>query len=376
MPRLQRSPEPTGHSLPAKKERNSSIEALRIIAMLLIVLSHASVHGGFDDITASLTLNGLLLQWITLGGVGVNIFILISGYFLCEMKFKFTSVSRLLAQGWFYSLVLFLVCRFGFGYHYSLSELLVVFLPTLFYEYWFLTAYLIILLLSPFINAMLSVLSQKQHLQLIFTTFIMWIVIRTLTTSEVLGTTVPFAFTIYTIGAYFRKYPQNWFSKPSHRIFLTVSSFALLFLASLALSILSLKFPVLAGKYAFLYDKNSLFSVTCGIGLFSIFLYRKPFYSKWINVISGCTFGVYLIHENPIFQIFIWKQFLNNVPYGDSPTLLPRVLLSAAIVFSCATVIEFLRQKTVDKPLARCVDAALRHIGSLLHKCARHILKY
>lgn len=358
-----------------KKERNSSIELLRILAMLFIVLSHAGSYGGFGQPASAVSINSLFLQWSKLGGVGVNIFILISGYFLCEKELKLSSATRLLAQGWFYSLALFLVCRFGFGYQYSLSELLLVFLPNLFYEYWFLTAYLILLLLSPFVNKLLSVISRKQHLQLIFTTVTMWIAIRTFTTSELLGATVPYVFTVYIVGAYFRKYPENWFSRKSHRIIVTAGSFSLLFLSALAISILSLKIPALAGKSAFLYAKNSLLTLGCGVGLFSIFLHRKPFYSKWINVISGCTFGVYLLHENPVFRTILWNRLFNNVPYINSPTLIPRILLSTAIIYIFATLIELLRQKTVDRPLSRGVEILFRRLGLLVSKCAQRILK-
>jgi len=34
-----------------KKQRNSNIELLRIVAMFLIVLHHAIVHGGLDKTT-------------------------------------------------------------------------------------------------------------------------------------------------------------------------------------------------------------------------------------------------------------------------------------------------------------------------------------
>ena len=71
--------------------------------------------------------NPLLLVLIaTVSGV---LFVLISGYFQCTAGFRPQSVTRLLAQVWFYSLSLFLVCRFGFGYPYTADMLWQVFLP-------------------------------------------------------------------------------------------------------------------------------------------------------------------------------------------------------------------------------------------------------
>ena len=60
------------------KKRNSSLELLRILAMLFIVISHYSVHGGFNLNSINLLFNKVFLQVSTLGNLGVNIFVLIS----------------------------------------------------------------------------------------------------------------------------------------------------------------------------------------------------------------------------------------------------------------------------------------------------------
>lgn len=359
----------------SRGERNSAIEVLRIISMLFIVLSHACYHGEIDRASAPITLNKLFLQWSMLGGIGVNIFFMISGYFLCEREFKLFSVSRLLAQGWFYTIALFLVGKFGFGYNYSMSELLMVFLPTLFYEYWFLTAYLILLFLSPYINALINALSRKQNLLLIVTTVTLWVGIRTFTTSEMLGTAIPFAVTMYLIGAYLRKYPENWLAVGKNRVFLTVASFGLLFASTLVVAPLAARFPGLQEYVGFFYARNSLLTVGAAAGLMAIFLHCKPFQSKFINTVAGCTFGVYLIHENPAMRVILWERLLNNAPYIDSAWLIPRVLAAAVIVFCGGAVIEYLRQLTVDKPMTKIIHWALSKLSALALGCTRLIFK-
>lgn len=356
-------------------ERNSAIEILRIIAMLFIVLSHACSHGEIDRVSAPITLNKLFLQWSTLGGIGVNLFFMISGYFLCEKEFKRTSISRLLAQGWFYSIALFLVFKFGFGYDYSLSELVLVFLPTLFYEYWFLTAYLVLLLLSPFINAMINALSRKQFLLLIATTVILWVGIRTFTSSEMLGTAIPFSVTMYLIGAYLRKYPQNWFAVKRNRVIMTVASFGLLFASTLVIAPVAARFSALQEHVSFFYARNTLLTVGAAVGLLALFLHCKPFNSKFINTVAGCTFGVYLIHENPVARVMLWCKWLNNAPYVDSLLLIPRILAAVLIVFCGGVLIEYLRQLTIDKPMTKIIDWVLRKLAALGGKCAGWIIK-
>ena len=67
---------------PAQK-RQSNIELLRIITMIMIVAHHFSVHGNFDFPINTVTINRLWIQFIQIGGkIGVDVFVLISGYFL------------------------------------------------------------------------------------------------------------------------------------------------------------------------------------------------------------------------------------------------------------------------------------------------------
>ena len=48
--------------------RQSNIELLRIVAMVLIVAHHFAVHGGFDFPLANITVNRLWIQFIQIGG--------------------------------------------------------------------------------------------------------------------------------------------------------------------------------------------------------------------------------------------------------------------------------------------------------------------
>ncbi|WP_189244288.1 acyltransferase family protein [Streptococcus macedonicus] len=79
------------------RKRNSNIELLRIISMLLIVSHHFSVHGSFESLDSITMFNKVWLQFIQLGGkIGVNIFVIISGYFLIQSsKNKLSKVLKL-----------------------------------------------------------------------------------------------------------------------------------------------------------------------------------------------------------------------------------------------------------------------------------------
>ena len=64
-------------------QRQSNIELLRIISILMIVIHHVLVHGIYNAV------NNSTLHFIDSFVIyGVNIFLLISGYFTINLKFS------------------------------------------------------------------------------------------------------------------------------------------------------------------------------------------------------------------------------------------------------------------------------------------------
>ena len=66
--------------------RKSNIELLRIIGMLMIIAHHYVLNSGIIDAfeVGSTSMNYVFLTlWGMWGKTGINIFILISGYFMC-----------------------------------------------------------------------------------------------------------------------------------------------------------------------------------------------------------------------------------------------------------------------------------------------------
>lgn len=336
--------------------RNSSLELLRIITMLMIVLHHVCLHSGFVVRNLPLSFNRLFLQWGVLGNLGVDIFVMISGYFLCTKDNPAKSLGKLFVQVWFYSIGLFIVSRFGFGYSYSLKEMLKAFMPTVFMLYWFFTVYVFLIIISPFINKYLQ-RSNRHVLQRVLAVLVFFVVlIPTFTNKRIYGAQIPQFILFYLIGAYFRKYPDNCFQQKKNRMVITFCSFAFLFLSTVVIELIGTKNAYFAQSGKYFYGRDSIVVVGCALGMFTNAVYAKPFYNRFINTVAGCTFGVYLIHDNAVFRKILWKQLLPNAEFADDPSLVLRMLCSTVIVFVCSVGIEFLRQKTVAKPMLSVYD--------------------
>ena len=87
-------------------KRNSQIELLRIISMIMIVISHYTVHCNVDVVTLPLGINRFIMEASKLGNLGVILFVLITGYFTINQKqsFKLKKLVSLVFQTFIYYL--------------------------------------------------------------------------------------------------------------------------------------------------------------------------------------------------------------------------------------------------------------------------------
>lgn len=343
-----------------KSPRNSAIELLRILSMAMIVLSHICCHSGFDITYSMLSVNRLFVQFGYLGNLGVALFLMISGYF--RSSFRIRSLSRLLAQVWFYSVALFLVCRFCFGYAYSPEQLLQVFLPTVYNEYWFFTAYIILFLLTPFLNLLLDTLTRRQFQTLLAIMTLLWVVIPTLTKQYLYAAELPQFLLYYCLGVYMRLYPDNLFRSKQVCLMAAGGAMALLWGLTVVLGYCERFTPEAFGASLRFYDRNSLLIFTAAAGMFSLAAYARPFTCTFLNTVGSCSFGVYLIHDNPVVRELLWKNWLYWGDYFTSGSFIPRLIASVLLVYILCTGIEWLRQKTVAAPMEKGICALLTRL--------------
>ena len=149
-------------------ERNSNFELLRIIAMFEIVIWHIIIHGKVID-TVNPALSFILRIILFICITHVNSFAMISGYFQYDKKFKPKIIILLILTLFFYNFIINLIF-FKMGIiSIGLFDLFMRMSPLASNNYWFLTSYIILYLISPFINRLINSLNKKEHLFLIFT---------------------------------------------------------------------------------------------------------------------------------------------------------------------------------------------------------------
>ena len=338
---------------PQKKERNSSIELLRIILMFIIVLCHSSA-GLYPNTTMS-GVNKYFLQLTNLSNPMVDIFVLISGYFICKLVFSLKKLLLMLIQVSFYTLVFYLIFVAVGKTPFSVKTFITAFMPTTFRQYWFVSAYVILYLLSPFINFLLNKLSQKQHLALIGTIGLIYSIIPTFTMQHQDGMDVFILLLLYCIGAYLRLYPDSIFMKRKTALIMLLISCLLYFGSVIGLNIIGLKFQVFADHPSYFLTKHCPFTITLAVSIFVIFV-KWEFKSKIINLLGSCMFGVYLIHNNGYLRVWLTNDLFKFFNYKTSATFIPYIIGASVLIFIVCTLIELIRRFTLEKLTAKLYD--------------------
>lgn len=142
-----------------KPGRQANFELLRIIAMFMVVILHWNTNSGLLlDVGSPVTGAGvwsLVTESVCI--VAVNVYVLISGYFLSSCTFSFRRVAQVLFQTLFYTVlippVLALVGVLSWSEVLNPYHIWNSIFPVQSGHYWFVSAYVVLCLLSPFFNA-------------------------------------------------------------------------------------------------------------------------------------------------------------------------------------------------------------------------------
>lgn len=330
--------------------RKSNLELLRIVSMVLIVAHHYSIHGGF--ILPEMNFNKALIQVLSLGGkLGVDCFVLITGYFMIESKFRLEKAVKLWAQIWFYS-ILFMTIFYGFGIvEFNADTFIKNLMPITYSMYWFATTYLVLYILTLFLNPAVKAMSRKRHLALICTLGILWSVLPTVTNGDFGYSTLGLFILLYLIGGYIRLYPNRWIGRCRSNFLFGIIMYGIIIVSAFLVDCLESSIPQLAGFESYLAGENKITTILCAIGLFLGFKNLRMRYHPWLNRLAASMFSVYLIQENSFIHPLLWSKWFKNRLYSWSSDLWIHAIVCIAMVIVICTAIDQIRIYWIERPI-------------------------
>ena len=367
-----------------KTERQSNVELLRILAMLIIIGHHYVLHGGMADCTGAPFYNRIWIQFLLLGGkLGVSLFVLISGYFLVTANhLRIEKLLKLWLQVFTWSIICYgvyhvLMHRYTGQNQFLISDFVKCFFPLIFQSWWFASTYIALILFSPFLNRLLISLSQKQYRSFLLLMTACWGIVPLLFGKSFEVSHLLWFCYLYSIAGYIRLHrnPEVFpLSGPKCIALACLLLFFVLFVVDRC-RILRLNLLQFREEYRYSFGEDGeqrflLLLTVVAVLLFTGFLKCRIKHSRIINLISSSTFGVYLLHDSIHLRPALWS--LVNGSHGDKYAYqLSFILRSVAVVllvFAACMLIELLRITLLEKRYRNALGRAGARVEELLHK--------
>ena len=243
-----------------EKERNSNIELLRIIAMIFIVAHHFVVHGGFSFPTAEFSINKLWIQLIQLGGkIGVDIFVLISGYFLIKTKdLKISKILKFWLQVFTYSFIIYIIFGLCGLTTFNLKDFIYACFPITFNHWWFASTYFVLYLIFPFLNKLFISFDKKTYQKFLIISTLCWCLIPTFTNSPFQSNNLVWFVYLYALAGYIHLYWNKIKISGKKFICLAIIATILTYLSCVFFDLMGLKFPFFARLCYIFYGMQKL----------------------------------------------------------------------------------------------------------------------
>ncbi|MBR6715050.1 MAG: acyltransferase [Prevotella sp.] len=275
------------------KIRESNIELLRIIAMFLILVVHASFRT-LDPPTSTEIHYNLCSSFLrcfseSFSIISVNLFILISGWF--GIKTNFIRLCSLIFQIYFIGIIMYVFLRIFGNLDAINAKDLKAFI--LIKDHWFIKSYIVLYIFAPILNAFINNSSQQQ---------IKYFLIAFFTIQTVHGYSLisdsnwfsdgysPLSFMgLYVLARYMRLYPNKFTRFNKH------SDLLIFFTITMLLTFLTLLHITRTGRGWAYYAYSSPLVILSSIYFF-LFFTKFSFKNKIINWIAVSSFAVYIVH--------------------------------------------------------------------------------
>ena len=301
------------------KKRESGFELLRIIMMIQIIFLHLCDKGGYSVVGPTLPKVHYYIYYLSwlLSRCPVYVFMILAGYFLVkkdmDKKAVIDRVKKIYVPMLFFSIVISLLgAHFGFWTFADIPKKKML-TPLLSDSWYFLTGYIILIILSPYLNILVKNLTKKQYRNLLITLFVIfsiWVPFSNLEplntflrTFQVInnngGKSLYDYVCMYLLGGYLSIH----FKDKEKLQFKYLLVFFICGFIQLYLGTHFEEYIPIAG-----YNSNP-FSVIQAICLV-LFFRRLKFSSKMINYIATFTLTTYIIHEHYLLKRYYWGKII------------------------------------------------------------------
>jgi len=331
-------------------KRNESLNLLKIISIWFVVGMHFLSHSGYIMNALDLFHMEANMVWLVRSFimVAVNCFILITGYFQSEKEdIKPAKCFKIMDKMLFYSVSISIILMVVLHKKLTIIQVLYTILPFSTKSYWYMTCYIVVYLISPYINSAVGRLNIKEMRNVLLVAIVLFSVIPTIfnsicsTMDDTNGFGIIWFVILYLTGYWLRKSDFHF----RRRIIapgLYIGCCLLTFIVSVLMNWVGVN--VYSGFRGYAISSigyNYLSVYIASIALFLTFLQLSipQKITRFINSVASCTGGVYLIHEQPILRDILFTEILGCDRYiNDWKWMGCFLLVTVGIVAFCVLI--------------------------------------
>lgn len=328
------------------KERDTGLDLLRVLSMCGIVGLHILGQGGvLDHVDKSFNfVTGFFVEALFL--CSVNIFAILSGYFYglrCFENFKIRNIVRLILVVLFYCLLITLLFMLFSNVPLGAKDWLFAMFPPLKGRYWYITNYVFLFFLMPYINRLTHQLPKHLFHNLLLVLIAFGSIVSTFGIRDFFvmnkGYSALWLTICYLIGVYIRMYgmPFRLKLKAWENVSLIAGNTALVVLSIYVLRPFA---PTLDPEMFLQY--NSPFVVVNSILLFGLFMDNQKLAHKnrqIVGMLSAAAFDIYIIHCHVLIFDYVLKNRFVSFAALNPFAMVGAVLLSIVGIYSVCFIL-------------------------------------
>ena len=299
------------------KERNTNIELFRIILMFFIIVHHLIYHNYLMFVQGDNNIIATILG--AEAKIAVNCFILIMGYFAFESKWNIKKVIALTLETLFYIVIFMCIFERNITFQTIINNLK---------QYWFVTGYLIIYILSPIIKILVKKIPMYIQIAVLIPIFLL-----VLKNNRMPNIYIIWFILVFIVGIYTKKYLKNIFKINIFNILIAIILFIYVTVRYNGLELISIS------------------SLACAIFELLVFDNLKIKRSTKINNIAKYTIGVYLIHDNSYVRKNIVQNSLFIKEMYATDVFAIYTIGITVLIYGICIGIDILRKYIFDKIL-------------------------
>ena len=372
----------------AKQTRNTGIDCLKVIAILLVVISHVtqtlcepSAYVASMDYIVPLENSTTNFSYLVLtllrhtGMLGNDIFFFCSAWYLLESTgASACKIVRMAADVWVIS-VLFLagkclVCGGG-----ERVDLIVKALtPNYSSVNWYLTTYMLFYAVHPLLNKIIAQLDQKGLLRVCTCFTVLYIIINIFDPFAFYGSFLMNWVAFYFDIAYVKRYALHIVRNRRFNRRLLAAGTVGMILFLLLLNLAGLLLTPLDGNLLIWSWPCNPFLLMITAALLNLALGWKCGGPVTRNI-SGCSYLIYIIHDNLFVRLYLrpWIWQWVHTTLGYDWVLLWEALYVAGL-FLIAWLLSVLYQHTLQKLVRKLSDRIVEHMAKCYQRYTARIL--